>query len=41
MEALLDGTMDLEYVMLANDYIDVTVENERRYQVYMDRQRER
>jgi len=41
MEGLLDGTIDLEYVMLANDYLDTVDENERLYQRYLERQRER
>ena len=40
MEALIDGTLDLEHVMLANDYLDVLDENERRYQAYLERKRE-
>lgn len=34
MESLLDGTLSLEDVMLANDYLDVIDENERRYLVW-------
>lgn len=30
MESLLDGTLDLEHVYLANDALDVQDENERR-----------
>ena len=41
MEGLLDGTLDLEHVMLANDYLDVLDENERRYHAYLERQRDR
>jgi hypothetical protein len=41
MEGLLDGTIDLEHVMLANDYIDVLDENERIYQRHLERSRER
>ena len=38
MESLLDGTIDLEHVMLANDYLDVVDENERRYIAAKERQ---
>jgi hypothetical protein len=38
MESLLDGTIDLEYVMLANDYLDVIDENERRYIAWREAQ---
>ncbi len=31
MESLLDGTLDLEHVALANDALDVMEENERRW----------
>jgi len=31
MESLIDGTLDLEHVMLANEAIDAMDENERRY----------
>jgi hypothetical protein len=41
MEGLLDGTIDLEHVMLANDYLDVLDENERIYQRHLERSRER
>lgn len=32
MESLLDGTLDLEHVLLANEALDVLDENERRAQ---------
>jgi hypothetical protein len=38
MESLLDGTLDLENVALANDALDVQDENERRVRAYHERQ---
>jgi len=41
LESLLDGTLDLEHIMLANDYLDIIDENDRRLHRYFERQRER
>lgn len=41
MESLLDGTIDLEHVLVANDALNVTDENEHRYHEWIDRNRER
>lgn len=38
MESLLDGSLDLEAVTLANDALDVQQENERRYRSMMERE---
>jgi hypothetical protein len=38
MESLMDGTLDLECVLLANDYLDVVDENERRYIAWREQQ---
>jgi hypothetical protein len=40
MESLIDGTLDLEHIYLANDALDVYDENERRYHAYLDRHRQ-
>jgi hypothetical protein len=40
LESLLDGTLDLEHVLLANDAIDVQDENERRWQAHQERLRQ-
>lgn len=36
-ESLIDGTVDLAYVMLLNEAIDVEMENDRRYTVAQKR----
>jgi hypothetical protein len=38
MESLIDGTLDLEHVALANDALDAMDENERRYHEHQRRQ---
>jgi hypothetical protein len=38
MESLIDGTLDLEHVALANDALDVMEENERRWYALQARQ---
>lgn len=40
MESLLDGTIDLEAVLVANDAINVTDENEYRYHEWQQRSRD-
>jgi hypothetical protein len=40
MESLLDGTLDLEHVALANDALDVQDENQRRYHAMIERNRQ-
>ena len=37
MESLLDGSIDLEHVALANHALDVEAENERRWHAMMER----
>ena len=39
MESLLDGTLDLEHVALANEALDVIDENERRYHRWSEQRR--
>jgi hypothetical protein len=41
MESLLDGTLDLEYVLVANDALNVTDENEYRLHEWQERNRDR
>lgn len=41
MESLLDGTISLEHVAMANDALDMADENERRWNAAMERERER
>ena len=41
MESLYDGTLDLEAVALANDALDVSDENDRRYREAMERRARR
>jgi hypothetical protein len=38
-ESLKDGTLDLEDIFLMNDALDVKYENERRYNEYLERER--
>lgn len=33
-ESLLDGTVDLQFVMLCNEAIDIEIENTRRHEVW-------
>ena len=39
MESLVDGTLDLELVALANDAIDIQDENERRFHRHQENNR--
>jgi len=41
MESLLDGTLDLEHVALANDALDCQDENERRWRAMQERSQAR
>jgi hypothetical protein len=40
LESLIDGSLDLEHVTMANDALDVKEENERRYQAMLERERQ-
>jgi hypothetical protein len=39
LESLIDGTLDLEHIALANDALDVMEENERRFRAHQERLR--
>lgn len=39
LESLIDGTLDLEHVALANEALDVMDENERRIRSWQEAQR--
>ena len=39
MESIIDGTLDLEHVVLANEALDAMDENERRYYRWVEQQR--